>query len=111
MCTCCTWASAGLWRDSASGSSRRWTDWIPYYAGWSWMAMVFTKGTSIGSAAYKHKPYRIAWVAMPAASLTRGWAAASGLWRSEEHTSELQSHSDLVCRLLVEKKKHRRDLS
>src|SRR5436190_11413154 len=24
--------------------------------------------------------------------------------RSEEHTSELQSHSDLVCRLLLEKK-------
>src|SRR5438132_8646871 len=28
--------------------------------------------------------------------------------RSEEHTSELQSHSDLVCRLLLEKKKARR---
>src|SRR5260221_4741790 len=27
-------------------------------------------------------------------------------WRSEEHTSELQSHSDLVCRLLLEKKKN-----
>src|SRR5438034_4904488 len=25
--------------------------------------------------------------------------------RSEEHTSELQSHSDLVCRLLLEQKK------
>src|SRR5438132_3924500 len=31
---------------------------------------------------------------------------ASG--RSEEHTSELQSHSDLVCRLLLEKKKDSR---
>src|SRR5436190_3398920 len=29
----------------------------------------------------------------------------AGLPRSEEHTSELQSHSDLVCRLLLEKKK------
>src|SRR5437588_3562587 len=28
--------------------------------------------------------------------------------RSEEHTSELQSHSDLVCRLLLEKKKERK---
>src|SRR5947207_6112812 len=28
--------------------------------------------------------------------------------RSEEHTSELQSHSDLVCRLLLEKKKRTR---
>src|SRR5438034_8488601 len=36
---------------------------------------------------------------------------AAPLWthvtRSEEHTSELQSHSDLVCRLLLEKKKKR----
>src|SRR5579875_2886586 len=36
--------------------------------------------------------------------------AGTGRWamemaRSEEHTSELQSHSDLVCRLLLEKKK------
>src|SRR5260221_8248842 len=28
-------------------------------------------------------------------------------YRSEEHTSELQSHSDLVCRLLLEKKKNK----
>src|SRR5438034_8400603 len=34
-----------------------------------------------------------------------------GRWpasRSEEHTSELQSHSDLVCRLLLEKKKKKK---
>src|SRR5947207_15629365 len=31
--------------------------------------------------------------------------AARDHGRSEEHTSELQSHSDLVCRLLLEKKK------
>src|SRR5438034_2345199 len=30
--------------------------------------------------------------------------------RSEEHTSELQSHSDLVCRLLLEKKKKRKKI-
>src|SRR2546429_6299910 len=28
------------------------------------------------------------------------------LWRSEEHTSELQSRLHLVCRLLLEKKKY-----
>src|SRR5438874_9393794 len=33
----------------------------------------------------------------------RGWDHT--LWRSEEHTSELQSRRDLVCRLLLEKKK------
>src|SRR5260221_5455478 len=32
----------------------------------------------------------------------------AGSPRSEEHTSELQSHSDLVCRLLLEKKKEKR---
>src|SRR2546428_8568970 len=32
-----------------------------------------------------------------------------GQKRSEEHTSELQSRSDLVCRLLLEKKKKTRD--
>src|SRR5476649_3011055 len=31
--------------------------------------------------------------------------------RSEEHTPELQSHSDLVCRLLLEKKKNKQDPS
>src|SRR5438132_5054258 len=38
----------------------------------------------------------------------RGAASAGhGGGRSEEHTSELQSHSDLVCRLLLEKKKNK----
>src|SRR5574342_1438641 len=31
----------------------------------------------------------------------------TGVDRSEEHTSELQSPPDLVCRLLLEKKKHK----
>src|SRR5437588_8846089 len=54
-------------------------------------------------------------LAMPGviAVLTGADVAAAGLRplpaaaRSEEHTSELQSHSDLVCRLLLEKKKKR----
>src|SRR5688572_31576399 len=33
--------------------------------------------------------------------------AAYGVFRSEEHTSELQSQSNLVCRLLLEKKKNK----
>src|SRR5438093_3518463 len=33
---------------------------------------------------------------------------APGRYRSEEHTSELQSLTNLVCRLLLEKKKNRR---
>src|SRR5436190_17244634 len=35
---------------------------------------------------------------------------ANGGIRSEEHTSELQSHSDLVCRLLLEKKKKKTNI-
>src|SRR5260370_32660470 len=37
-------------------------------------------------------PRKSSWVSRPS-------------WRSEEHTSELQSHLNLVCRLLLEKKK------
>src|SRR5687768_17655972 len=39
-----------------------------------------------------------------------GVAAVSGVERSEEHTSELQSRLHLVCRLLLEKK-NKRDLA
>src|SRR5438270_3725180 len=35
----------------------------------------------------------------------RAFEGAFFQWRSEEHTSELQSQSNLVCRLLLEKKK------
>src|SRR5438477_8911353 len=37
---------------------------------------------------------------------TAVWRAGQSRARSEEHTSELQSHVNLVCRLLLEKKKH-----
>src|SRR3954464_16106262 len=41
------------------------------------------------------------------ASTTSRWLPTAR--RSEEHTSELQSHDNLVCRLLLEKKKKRYD--
>src|SRR2546427_8195013 len=37
--------------------------------------------------------------------LGAGWTTSFDHTRSEEHTSELQSQSNLVCRLLLEKKK------
>src|SRR2546430_8773573 len=40
--------------------------------------------------------------------IVQSGAAAGPLARSEEHTSELQSQSNLVCRLLLEKKKNRK---
>src|SRR5260221_14209741 len=48
----------------------------------------------------------VAYVGMPSFVVTLGMLAIARS-RSEEHTSELQSHSDLVCRLLLEKKKAR----
>src|SRR5438034_2521762 len=41
----------------------------------------------------------------PSAAPQVGYRPMTIRLRSEEHTSELQSHSDLVCRLLLEKKK------
>src|SRR2546430_11396146 len=41
------------------------------------------------------------WAASRPSRITSRWQAS----RSEEHTSELQSQSNLVCRLLLEKKK------
>src|SRR6266540_1090576 len=38
----------------------------------------------------------------------RHWSRPRPATRSEEHTSELQSHHDLVCRLLLEKKKKKK---
>src|SRR2546430_3251611 len=45
-------------------------------------------------------------------SITKKQQPRNGLYlrRSEEHTSELQSQSNLVCRLLLEKKKKRQNL-
>src|SRR2546430_9857757 len=61
-------------------------------------------------------PYTTLFRSEPALDAAYGEFGASGQssvhrpsaiedWRSEEHTSELQSQSNLVCRLLLEKKK------
>src|SRR5207248_9761455 len=47
--------------------------------------------------------------ASPAAGAEPAWTLRTR--RSEEHTSELQSPYDLVCRLLLEKKKQRNELN
>src|SRR5260221_8707743 len=58
-------------------------------------------------------PYTTLFRSMPewpaqAGSAPRSLSPCCKESRSEEHTSELQSHSDLVCRLLLEKKKKHR---
>src|SRR2546427_13186145 len=79
---------------------------------------LLTCATDTGSGGYTHRYFRApagaedlvkardaiaAW-----ARLTYGWMGRS---RSEEHTSELQSQSNLVCRLLLEKKKKKRTVA
>src|SRR2546421_3033926 len=81
-----------------------------------WLVALVLSGCTI------HPTYVRPRVAMPA-----GWHGTQALgntqpawpahdwWRafdrSEEHTSELQSRSDFVCRLLLEKKKKRNNLN
>src|SRR5438093_9285819 len=55
-------------------------------------------------AACRRKPIANALLAHAGLPVPR-WTIAQGKIRSEEHTSELQSLTNLVCRLLLEKKK------
>src|SRR5437588_4415932 len=71
-----------------------------------------TGNTSAAAAAYSARAGLVAVVLVPHGYVALGKLAqalaygAHVLSRSEEHTSELQSHSEFVCRLLLEKKKH-----
>src|SRR2546421_9290915 len=53
----------------------------------------------------RHRPCVTMQVFAKAHAFLGGIDEAIAILRSEEHTSELQSRSDLVCRLLLEKKK------
>src|SRR2546422_11269283 len=54
-------------------------------------------GVGIVTRVVRYEPYH------PLVAAAYGWVRT---WRSEEHTSELQSRLHLVCRLLLEKKKN-----
>src|SRR5688572_7197137 len=73
--------------------------WRPYmYGSWAW-------GPS-GWVWYSDEPWGFTFHYGRWAYAPVGWVWVPGtVWRSEEHTSELQSQSNLVCRLLLEKKK------
>src|SRR6266496_4526097 len=60
-------------------------------------------GVVTGREVHAHLPQLV--VGRPENTGGRG---ARDRWRSEEHTSELQSRRDLVCRLLLEKKKKKK---
>src|SRR5260221_7045885 len=61
---------------------------------------LFRSREAVGANPEYQKKWGDAWDEIAAAEQT-----FTSFFRSEEHTSELQSHSDLVCRLLLEKKK------
>src|SRR5207249_12080181 len=61
----------------------------------------FTPGMTLVSNLAEERGLRFGW---SFALLNIAWAPGQMLGRSEEHTSELQSRFDLVCRLLLEKK-------
>src|SRR5438132_3086863 len=80
---------------------------------------LFRSATAVVALALPHEAVAMAAVAFvleDAHRLNVAPASASSIVsandtsRSEEHTSELQSHSDLVCRLLLEKKKKQHQL-
>src|SRR6266481_8129918 len=53
--------------------------------------------------------FRSPWAFSSARCSTAARSPVRWPWRSEEHTSELQSQFHLVCRLLLEKKKNKQD--
>src|SRR5437773_8732685 len=75
-------------------------------ARWRWNfapVSAWTASRQFSSAVSRGKRLVI-WYVRASPSPARRWGA--NRVRSEEHTSELQSHHDLVCRLLLEKKKN-----
>src|SRR2546430_13721478 len=56
------------------------------------------------SSSFASKPVTVFHICRPRSSKNRSPGRTSCTSRSEEHTSELQSQSNLVCRLLLEKK-------
>src|SRR3712207_7695322 len=76
------------------------------YAG-TGKGFVFALNADTGELVWKKQlPTRTASLAYASGRVFATVADTQGQLRSEEHTSELQSRQYLVCRLLLEKKKH-----
>src|SRR5690606_39640076 len=62
--------------------------------------------SSPNSSSHHGRTLRFCWASLTARSLSALVRGGGGFFRSEEHTSELQSRENLVCRLLLEKKQY-----
>src|SRR6266540_1187299 len=75
-----------------------------------WVALAVVVLLAVVVASYRQTCYAYPTgggaYAVSRANLGRNAALVAASARSEEHTSELQSHHDIVCRLLLEKKKN-----
>src|SRR5436190_10759924 len=72
--------------------------------GWVTSKSVRATAGALGSSTTRNRSTVPAGPVLGVTTMTSAPRGAYRLRRSEEHTSELQSHSDLVCRLLLEKK-------
>src|SRR2546427_941499 len=94
----CDWSSDVCSSDLSATARRK----LPLAAPSAWCATATASASTFPTAASTCWSPTRSW---PAAVPSRMPRAGSPPSRSEEHTSELQSQSNLVCRLLLEKKK------
>src|SRR5699024_11745815 len=73
---------------------------IDTYNGQGWLTLVLFRATN---SRFRYFPSFLSYPKLNQMNL-RTYVTFGGESRSEEHTSELQSRFDLVCRLLLEKK-------
>src|SRR5690349_23168243 len=87
---------------------------FPYTTLFRSLWAVFRRSRLVGWSVFRHRGERGERLAWGDALFDPRYPAAVPLLlrhRSEEHTSELQSRRDLVCRLLLEKKKKKKHIA
>ena len=79
-----------------------WSDWVKIGENFFWVK--FSQSCRSHRSEHVYASFTPIWVKNPLPLVRSGWIKYQSACRSEEHTSELQSPCNLVCRLLLEKK-------